>query len=90
MGTCANCRQQRGRLVDDRCNTCYRYRKRTGRDRDIDRIVATNGLRLERQQASSYTLQVEFRRKLNHANEAEILNDHEVYDVMQGLRLTRK
>lgn len=63
MGTCCNCRQQRsGRLIQKRCDTCYRYWKRTGRERDIDTIVRTSAARLEREQASPYLIRLAYQR----------------------------
>ena len=60
MGTCSNCGQRHGRLVKGRCNTCYRFWKRTGHDRDVERVVQTNSLRLEREMAVPYYLRIRF------------------------------
>jgi hypothetical protein len=58
VGTCSNCGQRRGRLILGRCNTCYRFHKRTGRERDVDQITRTNELRLERELATPHFLRM--------------------------------
>lgn len=76
MGTCLNCQQHRGRLRRGRCNTCYRFWQRTGRDRDADRIVRTNALRLEREQANPYELRIRYQQTVAYVRQARHENHY--------------
>ena len=83
MGTCSNCRQRHGRLILGRCNTCYRFHKRTGRERDIEQIIRTNALRFERENPNPYLLRLRAQRQRSSAGEAERLNDYRVMVAVQ-------
>jgi hypothetical protein len=53
----------------DRCDTCYRFRRRTGRDRDPGRNVEANRRRLERDQEEAWirSIYVDAQRRLDDA-----------------------
>jgi hypothetical protein len=70
VGTCSNCRQPHGRLILGRCNTCYRFHKRTGRERDVEQITRTNALRLEREMAVPYGIQARYQHVARVMNES--------------------
>jgi hypothetical protein len=90
VGTCSNCRQRHGRLILGRCNTCYRFHKRTGRERDVEQIIRTNALRFERENTNPYLTRLRSQAKVAWRAEAERLNNHGTYVALGGFTTASK
>jgi hypothetical protein len=58
-------------LILGRCNTCYRFHKRTGRERDVEQVIRTNALRLEREIATPHLVRLRVQEALQALNRGE-------------------